>query len=211
MRILLSLVFFLSSPAHIFSQYSSDSLELNVKIIKEYQVAHSKKYYEFRYHSGSLNINKDTVNEKRFDIEVAIRNSSSRSMFIWLMSTFWEQNFRINNNYIYFAGRDIDHNFPTIVEIKPGESKLYHATLVKSIKFDFPCSNCIYGRQVETTKLGLIIIDDVFKPKLDGFWGYDLAMDDESIWNTIWSNSLFLLTKEEANPKPVEIPIYKNN
>lgn len=211
MRISLTLVFLLSYPAHILSQYSSDSLELNIKVLKEYQVAHNKKYYEFGYRSESLNITKDTVHEKRFDIEVAIRNTSSRSMFIWLMSTFWEQNFRINNNYIYFAGRDIDHNFPNIVEVKPGESKLYYATLVMSIKFDFPCANCIYGRQVETTKLGLIIIDDVFNPQLDGFWGYDLAMDDESTWKTIWSNSLFLLTKDQANPKPVEIPVYKND
>lgn len=210
MRICLILVLLLASTDQIFSQYSSDSLELNIRLIKEYQVAHSKEYYEFMYRSELLNITKDTVQEKRFDIEVAIRNSSSKSMFIWLMSTYWEQNFRINNNYIYFNGRDIDHNFPRIVQIKPGESKLYYATLVKSIKFDSPCTNCIYGKQVETTKLGLIIIDDVFNPKLDGLWGYYLAMEDESAWKTIWSNPLYLLTKEEANPTPIEIPVYKN-
>ena len=121
MRISLILAFLFSFSVNIFSQYSSDSLELNVKIIKEYQVAHSKKYYEFRYRYDSSNITKDTVQEKRFDIEVAVKNLSYRSIFIWLMSTFWEQNFRINNNYMYFAGRDIDHNFPTIIEIKPGE------------------------------------------------------------------------------------------
>jgi hypothetical protein len=82
--------------------------------------------------------------------------------------------------------------------------------LVKSIKFDFPCLNCIYGKQVETTKLGLVIIDDIYKPKLDGFFEYDLAMEDESRWKMVWSNPLYLLTEKEANPDPVQIPIFQN-
>jgi len=71
----------------------------------------------------------------------------------------------------------------------PGESKTYQTTLSK---------NCIYGPQVEATKLGLIIIDDVYTPKLKGFMAYDLAMEDKSSWKIVWSNSLYLLNKAEA-------------
>lgn len=51
---------------------------------------------------------------------------------------------------------------------------------------------------MEATKLGLIIIDDVYTPKLKGFMAYDLAMEDKSSWKIVWSNSLYLLNKAEA-------------
>lgn len=85
------------------------------------------------------------------------------------------------------------------MKFKPNESRTYKTTLMKSVKFENPCDNCIYGRQVETTKLGLIIIDDVYKPKLKPFLGYNLAMEDKSVWKIVWSNSLSLLTKTEAS------------
>jgi hypothetical protein len=205
---IITLFFFL--PISLYSQVQADSLQVNISLKKTYSINHSKKYYDFSYRNESLHITKDTVPEKHFDIEVEVKNTSSKSIFIWVMSTFWEQNFHINNNYIWFKGRDIDHNFPILIEIKPGNSKIYQATLVKSIKFDFPCLNCIYGKQVETTKLGLVIIDDIYKPQLDGFFGYDLAMEDESRWKMVWSNPLYLLTEKEANPDPVQISIFQN-
>ena len=182
----------------------TDSLQVDVRIKKEYLASHDKKYYKVIYRDESLYITKDTVSEKRFDIDLTIKNTSVRSMFIWLMSTSWEDNFLINNNYIYFAGCDIDHNFPRLIEIKSGESKLYNTTLVKSIKFDYPCQNCIYGKQVETTKLGLIVINDVYKRECAD---YNLLMEDKSKWNIVWSNSLFILGKQ---PPPKTIEIYKN-
>ncbi len=194
----------LSAPGCLYSQSPTDSLQVQIKVQKEFLVPHDKKYYKFIYREEGLNIPDDTVNEKRFDIGVSIKNTSSRSMFIWLMSTSWEDNFLINNNYIYFTGRNIDHNFPTLVEIKSGESKMYNATLVKSIKFDFPCKNCFYGKQVETTKLGLIVIADIYKHE---YADYDLLMDDRSKWNIVWSNALSLLGKQ---PGPKTIEVYKN-
>ncbi len=195
---------FLSIPSCLHSQKITDSLQVQIGVQKEYLVTHDKKYYTFIYRDENLHITKDTVSEKRFDVDVTIKNISSKSMFIWLMSTSWEDNFLINNNYIYFAGRDIDHNFPTLVEIKPQESKLYRSTLVKSIKFDYPCQNCIYGKQVETTKLGLIVITDVYKAE---YADYNTLMEDKSKWNIVWSNALYLLGKQ---PEPKTIEIYKN-
>jgi hypothetical protein len=125
-------------------------------------------------------------------------------MFIWLMSCSWEDNFLVNNNYIFIAGHDCTKNIPTIIEIKPRETKLYNTTLIKSIKFEYPCRNCIYGHQVESTKLGLIVISDITKRE---YIDYTLTMEDKSKWKIIWSNPLSLLGKQ---PEPKTINIYKN-
>jgi hypothetical protein len=195
---------FLSTTSYLYSQKLTDSLQVEIKLKKEYFATHDRKYYEVVYRDENLYITTDTVSEKRFDIDLTIKNISSRSMSIWLMSTFWEANFLINNDYIYFAGRDIDHNFPRLVDIKPGESKLYSTTLVKSIKFDYPCQNCIYGKQVETTKLGLIVISDPYKRE---YADYITLMEDKSTWNILWSNPLSLLDKQ---PQGKTFEIYKN-
>jgi hypothetical protein len=118
-----------------------------------------------------------------------------KPVYIYLMSCSWEENFLINNNYINFKGHDCDKNIPTIVEIKPSETKTYNTTLVKSIKFDYSPQYCVYGKQVETTKLGLIIINDLFLKNITSF-DYDLLMEDMSKWTIIWSNPLYLLGKQ---------------
>jgi hypothetical protein len=149
--------------------------------------------------TGEYNIRTDSAKEERYDIQVILKNNSTRPIFIWLMTCSWQDNFQINNNYISWSDIFCTRNFPELVQFKPGESKIYKTTLSKSIKFENPCENCIGGSQVETTKLGLIIIDDVYKPKLEPFMGYDLAMEDQSVWKIVWSNSLFLLDKTETS------------
>lgn len=37
---------------------------------------------------------------------------------------------------------------------------------------------------------------------------YFLAMEDKSVWKIVWSNSLYLLTENEAHPKLLEFGIY---
>ena len=120
------------------------------------------------------------------------------------MSCSWEDNFLVNNNYINMEGHDCPKNIPTLVEIKPGESKSYSTTLIKSIKFDYPCKYCVYGRQVETTKIGLIVISDITKPSSNDYFR---NMEDKSKWKIYWSNPLYLLDKQ---PEPKTIGVYKN-
>jgi hypothetical protein len=96
------------------------------------------------------------------------------------------------------------------VRIDKSKSEIYKTTICKSVKFEYPYKNCVYGPQVETTKVGCIIVDDLFKPKSSTFPGYDLAMEDESLWKVIWSNPLYLLKEDEAHPKPVHARVYKN-
>lgn len=182
-------------------------ISIKLKIEKEYFVTHSKDYYNLIYQDYQYNVTTDSAKEKRYDINLTIKNNSTKTIYIWLMTCSWSDNFIVNNDYIYMDGKDCEKNFPTLVKFKPGQSRLYITTLIESIKFDYPCKNCIYGPQVETTKLGLIIINDVFKKDDINMLEYDLLMNDKSRWTIVWSNPLRLLDKQ---PTPKKFDVYKN-
>ncbi len=205
MKTLLILVTLLGGLSKCFAQCDSLPITITIKVDKEYTVTYSKNgsYIKDVIRRHNYVVKSDSIKEKYFDLSLTIKNTSDKTIKIWLMTCSWEDNFIVNNNYIYIRGHECDSNFPTLVEFKPGESKRYTNTLTKSIKFDYPCQNCIYGPQVETTKLGLIIIDDSV--------GYDRTIEDKSKWKIVWSNPLYLLTKNESSPKPVEIPVYQKN
>ena len=175
---------FLSSLSSFFPKDTTYPIQIDIKVTKEYLVAHSKEYYNTLY-QNDVSITKDAVNEKRFDIDVAIKNISSDTIFIELMDCSWEDYFQINNDYIFFYGKPCNINAPILVKIKPGGSEIYKTTLVKSIKFDYG-----YVSPVKTTKLGLIILNDLFSPySLHPGW-----LEDKSSWKKIvWSNPLYLL------------------
>ena len=208
---LFTLVTLLGGLSKCFAQCDSLPIAITIKVDKEYIVTYSKNgsYIKDVIRRNNYVVKTDSIKEKYFDISLTIKNTSDKTIKIWLMTCSWEDNFIVNNNYIYIRGHECDSNFPALVEFKPGESKTYTNTLTKSIKFDYPCENCIYGQQVETTKLGLIIIDDIFNCTL-GMLSYDNAMEDKSKWKIVWSNSLYLLTVNEAHPKPLQIPVYQN-
>ena len=179
------------------------AIRVEIKVKKEYEIRHSKAYYESLFCRPEFKILTDSANEKRYDIDVTISNCSKQTKYIWLMHCSWEDNILVNNDYMYIVGRDCDMNFPELVELKPNESKLYKTTIKKSIKFDNPlCHNCIYGKQVEETKLGLIVGNNISKVK-DSY----AELKDKSNWKIIWSNPLYLLTKKEAFPEPVSFPV----
>ena len=205
MKTVLILVTLLGGLSKCFAQFDSLPITITIKVDKEYIVTYSKNgsYIKDVIRRHNYVVKSDSIKQKYFDISLTIKNTSDKTIKICLMTCSWEDNFIVNNNYIYIRGHECDSNFPTLVEFKPGESKTYTNTLTKSIKFDYPCQNCIYGPQVETTKLGLIIIDDAI--------GYDRTMEDKSKWKIVWSNPLYLLTKNESSPKPVEIPVYQKN
>ena len=138
-------------------------------------------------------LTKDSVWQKQYEIEITIRNNTTVPIFIWLMSCSWMDNFEINNPYIFWGMWGCHKNIPELVKIVPNENKTYKTTLVKSIKFDYPAAGWNFGSEVETTKLGLILIDDIYNPKLKPFEGYFLAMQDKSCWKIVWSNPLYLL------------------
>jgi hypothetical protein len=176
-------------------------IAVSVKVDSQYIVKLAKDAFSHRSDEYSYHITTDSVEQMQYAINVGIKNNATRPIFIWLMSCSWEDNFEINNDYISFNGQNCYKNIPHLVRFEPGESKAYRVGLSKSIKFEYPCENCIFGPQVEATRLGLIIVDDIYKPKLDNFMGYDFAMGDKSVWKIVWSNSLYLLNKKEAGRK----------
>ena len=122
------------------------------------------------------------------------------------MTCSWYDNFLINNDYMFIRPWGCDSNFPDRVGFSAGESKIYKITLDKSIKFDYPGNN-IYGYQTLTTKLGLVVTNVRYTPKLDISTKDVFTPLDRSSWRIIWSNPLYLFG-EQFKPKP--IPVYKN-
>jgi hypothetical protein len=183
-------------------------LKVEVKITRQYDTNYLKQDFSFGNEKNGYDVQGDSVKLHVFDIDIIIENSSDKSIYLWLMSCSWTDNILVNNDYMFLYRPECDKNFPKQIKIEPGKSRIYHAQLTKSIKFDNPCEGCVYGKQVEATKLGLIVINDVYKSE---FVDYVVLMNDKSTWATYWSNPLFLLMPKELDPDPITIPVYKHN
>jgi hypothetical protein len=180
---------------------SNNPIEVHIKVDKEYFVKHAQSYYDRFYPEINFESSDDSLKEKRFDVSVSIRNRSSKPIYIWLMTCSWSFYFIFNNDYISFTGNNCDNNYPKLFEFKPGERREYHTTLIKSIKFDYPPKDAVWGPQVEETKLGLTTFNDVYlkdDPKINP-WTFNKYRNDRSRWTITWSNPLYLLGER---PKP---------
>jgi hypothetical protein len=209
MKTLLTLVVLHFGLCECYAQSDSLYISVTIKVDSEYVKTYSKKgkFVKELIRKNNYVVKSDSIKEHFFDISLSIKNTSDTTIAISLMTCSWSDNFIVNNNYIHFIGQNCDSNFPDLVEFKPGESRKFTTTLAKSMEFDYPCDGCTGLPQVETTKLGLIIIDDIFRRK--HFVNYFLAMGDKSVWKIVWSNPLYLLTENEAHPKPLQIGIYQ--
>ena len=174
----------------LYSQTTQIPLEVNIKLINEYEAKLSKEKIKWAYPRNFDFIPGDSVIQKKYDIEILIRNVSSEPIIIWLMSCSWTDNFIINNNYITFERWDCDKNIPEQIKINPNEIKSLNVTLKKDIKFDYP-GNSVYGYGVETTRVGLLLSQDMLHDNFD-FIDYRLFMEDKSKWKIVWSNPLHL-------------------
>lgn len=191
-----------------YSQGTDQPLQVKIKVTRQYDQTFDKETYYFGSEKNGYEVLGDSLQEQIFDISVELKNSSRESIYLWLMSCSWGDNFIINNDYMFPKGQECNSNYPKRIELKAGGSQEYIMTLTKSIKFAYPCKGCIYGKQVEATKLGLIVLNDIFKNE---YIDYTTYMNDKSKWKIYWSNSLYLLTSKELNPEPITIPVYKKN
>jgi hypothetical protein len=185
----------LASNASCFSfENQPTPIKIEIKIEKEYYAPYKGGFFDPYYLACEKK--SDSIKQKRYDIELTIKNTSSTSIFICLMNCSWEDNFIINNNYVSFTGINCDKNFLVLTEIKSGQNKVYQTTLARSIRFETDCcKDCINNdNEVKTTKLGLVIINDIFEKESDGVSNYRVLMKDKSSWREIvWSNPLYLL------------------
>ena len=194
----------------IHSYCQSDTtlpIRIELKLLKSDTLTFSKSGWAEAIKRGTYEVATDSIKLKTFDIEISIKNTSQDSIAIWLMTCSWNDGFEVNNDYIHIQGWGCDANFPTPYKFKGGETKTFKATLEKSIKFDYPCRGCVYGYQVLTTKLGLIVTDVRYTPKLNISTQNVFDPVDRSKWRIVWSNPLYLFGKQ-FEPKP--IPVYKN-
>lgn len=134
----------------------------------------------------TLTTSLDSTLFKAFDVKLSIINKSEDSVSFWVMNCSWDENFKINNDYIRFVGRGCDSNFPVLKHLKAKDRIELKATL---IKYDFT----MY-QSIKTTKFGFIFIDTTNCKEPGDF---DNIIGDKSKQDKIiWSNPLFLNEKE---------------
>jgi hypothetical protein len=211
MKLLLIAIILLFGLNDCYGQNDSLFISVNIKVDSEYVRTYSKKtkFIKDLIRRKQYVVKTDSIKEKFFNITLTIKNTSDTTISISLMTCSWSDNFIVNNNYMRLLGEECDNNFPHTVEFKPGEFKVFPVTLVKSMEFDYHCDGCTGFPQVETTKLGLILINNLFGRK--PFENYFLAMEDKSKWKIVWSNPLYLLTENEVHPKPLEFGVYQKD
>lgn len=180
-------------------QTNTVPIKIKLNLEKEYTKSISKNdfWVKNQIEEQSLDVKTDSIIEHYYDITIDIENLGEKDLYIWMMSCSWYNNFKVNNNYIYFYNPKggCDSNIPELKKIESKSKITINGTFRKNIKFDYPEKNSIYGKQVELTKIGLIIIDDMYKPDQNKFLDYFLYMEDKSKQKLIWSNGINLLRK----------------
>ncbi|WP_312076259.1 hypothetical protein [Chryseobacterium sp.] len=176
---------------------SSTPINIKLNLEKEYTKSFSKNDFRIKnqIEEENLDVKTDSVIEHYYDITIDIENVGEKDLYIWMMSCSWYSNFKINNNYIYFYNPKggCDSNIPELRKIESNSKITLNGFMRKSLKFDYPVKNTVYGEQVQLTKVGLIVVDDIYKYKYKDFSEYDLFMEDKSKQNLIWSNGINLL------------------
>lgn len=205
-RLLIFTLILLETVCCNYSQETKSPLSVELKLTKQYDTTYRKKDFYFGQEKNGYDVSGDTLKQHLFDVDFTIKNNSKNSIFLWLMSCSWTDNLLVNNDYMFLDLEECNKNVPQRIEIKAGQSRTYSSNLTKSIRFDYPCKGCIYGKQVVTTKLGLIVINDIYK---DEYIDYITLMRDKSKWVIYWSNPLYFLTPKELNPEPLTIPVYE--
>lgn len=180
MKSLFTLIVFILGQPWCYAQHDSLYIKVHIKTDSEYVKSYSTKtkYIQRMIKENNYVAKGDSMHEKHYNISVTITNTSDTMITIYLMSCSWTDNLMVNNRYMYLPGAECDSNFPEAVEFKPGESKTYKTTLRKSMKFDYRSQRLGNWPEVEVTKLGLILVKDLFGR--DPGVNYFLAMDDKS-------------------------------
>jgi hypothetical protein len=208
MKKLLTLVAIQLVLNHCYAQTDSLPISVSIKVDSQYVRAYSKKGKRIKelIRENNWVVKSDSLKQQFFDISLSIKNTSDTIISIFLSPCSWQDHFIVNNNYMSISGTECNHNIPDDLKLNPGESKSFIVTLTKSMELSYRCKGCTGWWQVETTKLGLKMVNDIFRRKASV--NYFLAMEDKSEWKVVWSNPLYLLTEDEANPKPIEFGIY---
>lgn len=194
--ILFTVVFITIGVLKIFKTDHSP-ITINLQLEKKHSTKlnkHSFGWIVDQTKEDDLTILSDSVIVHDYDIKIEINNTGKKNVYFWLMNCSWEQNFEINNDYVVFYNKGCDKNFPALFKIKPNSTITLNGVLRKDLKFDYDphYEDRNFDNQVLQTKLGLIIIDDIYNPKLK-MVDYNLDIKDKSKHKIIWSNGINLI------------------
>lgn len=136
---------------------------------------------------------------KVYEAELDITNVGSKTAYLIMMTCSWEENLLFSNDFVRITGRACDSNFPTIIGLTPGETKVYNTTLALRRKCNYTYIRLLYGKQIETTKLGIIVTNNIYDWRKDPYfekqkyvWYHDYVRDERNWRNVIWSNPINL-------------------
>ncbi|HCC92825.1 MULTISPECIES: hypothetical protein [unclassified Empedobacter] len=190
--ILLVIAFITIGALKIFKTEKSP-ITINLQLEKKSSTKLNKHSYGWildQIKDDDLIISSDSVIVNDYEVKIDIQNTEKKEIYLWMMNCSWDQNFEINNNYIQFYNQGCDKNSPQLFKIAPNSKITLKGTLRKDLKFQYGDDN--FDNEVKLTKIGLIIIDDIYNPKLKMF-DYDLNIKDKSKHKIIWSNGIDLL------------------
>jgi len=145
---------------------NNSNIEINARLIRSYD-----SIYDY-----------DTEEHKTFDVRIVIKNKSDKLVTFWIMTCDWENNFKINNDYICFNRHDCDGNYAHKRRLKPNDSLTYNCIIrkFKNIQSNYP----------KTTRFGLIYIDSLNCSSSEEY--HEIMCDKSKQEKIIWSNPLYL-------------------
>lgn len=179
-------------------QYSNSQTNLNdvikveISLDKKFDSIDSASRFEDEIKQYRYSVNSDSVKLKYSKINVNIINKSSEPIYLWFVDCQMYRSFETNNDNMIIETWGCGKFKSYKLKIEPKEKFTYNLLLYQSIRYDYPNADNIYGYPQESTKIGLIIFDNIYHDmgEVNNYWG---LVRDKSGQQTIWSNPLNLL------------------
>lgn len=136
---------------------------------------------------------------KYSEVELKIINTSNKTVYFWAMTCSWAESLLFDNLFVMHWRWVCDSNFPVLIALKPGDSKIFKTTICFQPQYTYTYLRIVERRKMAATKLGFIIIGDFYKDDYSLLWRenahslYDYGKEKKNQKAIIWSNSLNFL------------------
>ena len=187
-------------------QYSYAQTNLN-DIIKV-EISFEERYdsvvstYQFRdeIEQYGYSVNSDSVKLKYSKINVDIINKSSQPIYLWFVGCQMYRSFETNNDNMIIETWGCGKFKSYKLKIEAKEKYTYNLLLYQSIRYDYPEPDRVYGYPEESTKIGLIVFDEIYHDmgEVNDYWSH---VRDKSGQQRVWSNPINLLDYKSPKNK----------
>src|SRR5438045_778482 len=89
------------SDNKLFANNSIKPLAVEIKLLKSYDKKVAKNDIIWGLEEYRYEITEDTVVQKKYDIEISIKNTSKCAAYICMMKCSWNESFLVNNDYMF--------------------------------------------------------------------------------------------------------------